>query len=425
MDWNDEETASADDAATTQVVVRHKARLSFLNALVAMALLLAIGGFGFFLGHDVVKPTAPSATSRSNLPTFPSGGSGDGFGDGNFSPSTVTPPRSASTSSGGAAAAKIAASVDAGIVDINTNLTYQGGSAAGTGMILKSDGLVLTNNHVIDGATSITARDVATGKVYKAKVVGYDVTSDVAVLKLKDASGLSTVTLGSSKDLAKADKVVGIGNAGGVGGTPSYAAGKVVALNQTITASDQGSSSGAEQLSGMIETDANVLPGDSGGPLVNAKGKVVGMDTAGSSSNGGFGFEQTSLPSATQAYAIPIDSALAVVKSIVKGHASTTVHLGGTAFLGVEVLSANAGASTSSVQGATVEQVIAGAPAASTALSAGDVITSLDGQSVTSPTSLAQILQSLRPKQTVQLSYVDQSGTHATLSVTLASGPPQ
>ena len=95
-----------------------------------------------------------------------------------------------------AAAAKIAQSVDKGLVDINTSLSYQGSAAAGTGMVLTSNGLVLTNNHVIEGATSITARDVNNNKVYTATVVGYDVTKDIAVLQLKNASGLSTVSLG-------------------------------------------------------------------------------------------------------------------------------------------------------------------------------------------------------------------------------------
>ena len=121
----------------------------------------------------------------------------------------------------------------------STNLGYQDSAAAGTGMILTKNGYVLTNNHVIDGATSITARDVETGKTYSATVVGYDVTQDVALLKLSDAKGLTTITTGNSSDVTKAETVVGIGNAGGVGGTPSYAAGKILALGQSITASDE------------------------------------------------------------------------------------------------------------------------------------------------------------------------------------------
>ena len=106
----------------------------------------------------------------------------------------------------------------------------------------------------------------------KRKFVGYDETRDVALLKLEGASGLTTIKTGNSSESIKDEKVVGIGNAGGVGGTPSYAAGSVIALNQSISASDDENPAGAEQLSGLIEMNANIQPGDSGGPLVNAKG---------------------------------------------------------------------------------------------------------------------------------------------------------
>ena len=317
----------------------HKARLSFLNALTALALLLAIGGFGILPRprRREASERHRSTASRTSNPYFGSGGSGNfpgGFGGGNSSPRFRG--RQVARSTKDAAAAKIAKTVDPGLVDIDTNLSYQDASAAGTGMVLTSNGLVLTNNHVIDGATSITATDIATGKTYQAKVVGYDETADVALVKLEDASGLTTVTTANSSDVTKDEKVVGIGNAGGVGGTPSYAAGSVVALNQSITATDDENPAGAEQLTGMIEMNADIQPGDSGGPLVNSKGKVIGMDTAGSSEGGGFGFV-SSTPSATQAYAIPINTALAVVKTIESGTSSATVHVGATAFLGVEV----------------------------------------------------------------------------------------
>ena len=170
------------------------------------------------------------------------------------------------------------------------------------GMVLTSKGEVLTNNHVIEGATSISVTDVGNGVTYGAKVVGYDRTSDVAVLQLEKASGLKTVSLGNSSGVRTGQPVVGIGNAGGTGGTPSYAGGRVTALNQSITASDQGDGT-SEQLTGLIETNADIQPGDSGGPLVNSGGKVVGMDTAASA---GFSFQQGG--SLTQGYSIPIDA---------------------------------------------------------------------------------------------------------------------
>jgi S1-C subfamily serine protease len=393
----------------------------------AVALVLAIGGLGFVLGHDVVKPgTTPSAASRTSNPYFGSNGSSTlpgGFGGSISFPSITGPSGNSSTKN--TEAAKIAKSVDPGLVDINTNLSYQEASAAGTGMVLTSNGLVLTNNHVIDGATSISATDIATGKTYQAKVVGYDETRDVALIKLQDASGLTTVTTADSKDVTKDEKIVGIGNAGGVGGTPSYAAGSVVALNQSITATDDENPAGSEQLTGMIEMNANIQPGDSGGPLVNSKGKVIGMDTAGSSESGGFGYV-SSTPSATQAYAIPINTALAVVKTIESGTSSATVHVGETAFLGVEVGTPADGSTTpSTVTGVPVDSTIPNTPAGNSALTGGDVITSINGQSVTSTTDIAKVLQQFRPGDSVTIGYDNASGVAATLSLTLISGPSQ
>jgi S1-C subfamily serine protease len=230
---------------------------------------------------------------------------------------------------------QIAAKVDPGLVDVVSNLGYQNGEAAGTGMVLTSSGEVLTNNHVIDGATSIKARDIGNGRTYTAKVVGYDKTHDVAVLQLEGASGLQTVTLSSAAPHV-GQKVVALGNALGKGGTPSEVTGRVTGLGQSITASDE-SAGTAEQLTGLIGHNAPIQPGDSGGPLVNTYGEVVGMDTAASSSGSGSQARQTQ--AAAQAFAIPITRAATVASQIEAGTPSSTTHLGGTAFLGVEISS--------------------------------------------------------------------------------------
>jgi S1-C subfamily serine protease len=282
---------------------------------------------------------------------------------------------------------------------------------------------------VIEGATSITARDVSNDKVYTATVVGYDPSKDIAVLQLKNASGLSTVSLGNSKKLSKGELVVGIGNAGGVGGTPSYAAGSVLALDQSLTASDSQSATGSENLSGMIEMSTNIQPGDSGGPLVNSKGKVLGIDTAAATAGGGFGFENFAT-NVSQAYAIPINTALTIAKSIENGDVSASVHIGETAFMGVEIASAN-NASQSNVgtpattNGVVIEGVISGTPAAATALVSGDVITSVNGRSITTALELQTILQALKPGDTIQVDYVTQSDAAESLSLQLSSGPAQ
>jgi len=378
---------------------------------------LVIGGGGFILGHDIVTPaairiSAPNYTS----PTFPSFGNGSG----SFQIPSVTPPNTKADK----AAAKIATKVDPGLVDITTTFASTSQTAEGTGMILTSDGLVLTNNHVVEDAQTLSVRDIATNATYVGKVVGYDLTQDVALIQLKDASGLTTIKTANSDKVASGEKIVGIGNAGGVGGTPSFVPGSVVALNQAITAGDETNPAGSERLSGLIEVNAAIEPGDSGGPLVNDKGKVVGMDTAGSDLNGGFGFDPGNT-SGDRGYAIPINTALAIVTSIRDDVATSGVHIGETAFLGVEFDSATAAGNANSTGGVTIAGTVAGSAANKAGFVAGDVITSIDGQSVTTGTDLQTILLTKKPGDTIHVDYLNASGVAKTVSVVLGSGPAQ
>ena len=372
---------------------------------------------------------------------------------------------------------QITSRVSPGLVDVVSTLGDENGEAAGTGMVLTSTGEVLTNNHVIDGATSISVTDIGNGRTYKASVVGYDKTQDVAVLQLQDASGLTTVSLGNSATVSTGQSVVAIGNAEGKGGQPSVVTGSVTALNQSITASDEGSGS-SEQLTGMIETNAPIEPGDSGGSLVNLAGQVVGMDTAASTSSetpsaqaanpgqqsqGQTGQSQSgqSQSSGTQAFSIPINEAVSIAAQIEGGNSSSTLHLGSTAFLGVEVSSTStstgtgtgSGASglggygsgsdggygygsgdggygygsgdggTGTTSGVQIEGALSGSPAASAGLSAGDVITSIGGQSVTSATQMQSIIAAYHPGDKVSVSWTDASGQTQTATVTFANGP--
>jgi S1-C subfamily serine protease len=236
---------------------------------------------------------------------------------------------------------QIAAKVSPGLVDVVSTLGYQGGKAAGTGMVLTSTGEVLTNNHVIDGATSIKATDVGNGRTYTAKVVGYDKSHDVAVLQLQGASGLQTVSL-SSDAPQTGEKVVALGNAGGKGGTPSVVTGRITGLDRAITASDQGAGD-AERLTGMIGHNADIQPGDSGGPLVNTDGEVIGINTAASASSSGAS-QTGQTETRTQAFAIPITKASSIADQIEAGTPSATVHIGETAFLGVQTSPSGTGA---------------------------------------------------------------------------------
>jgi S1-C subfamily serine protease len=325
---------------------------------------------------------------------------------------------------------QIAAKVDPGLVDVVSTLGYQNGEAAGTGQVLTSTGEVLTNNHVIDGATSVKVRDVGNGRTYTAKVVGYNKTKDVAVLQMQNASGLQTVSL-SSAGVQAGQKVVAVGNALGKGGTPSVATGQVTATGKTITASDEDAGN-AEQLHGLIQTNAGIQPGDSGGPLLNTSGDVVGMNTAASSNISTTAFGSQSQQPATQAFAIPITEATSIASQIEAGQASSTVHIGATAFLGVEV-SPESGAGgfggfgngdgSSTSGGATVAGVVNGSAAAQAGLAQGDVITSVAGHTIASSTDVSSALAAHHPGDKISLSWTDQSGQSQTATVTLGSGP--
>jgi S1-C subfamily serine protease len=432
MDWNDEPGVSAVPTVPEEPtkrpisIDRHEFSMTYLSAVAVLALVVVIAGVGFVMGHYVDKPTAPRAAIPSYTRTsLPSNGSPQypGFSFPNFNSPSISPAPTTTDK----AAAKIAKEVDPGLVDINTGISYQDATAAGTGMILTSNGLVLTNNHVIEAATSITVRDIATGKTYKAKVLGYDVDKDVAVLKLEGASRLTTVTLGNSSDVSLNEKIVGIGNAGGTGGTPSYAAGTVVAKDQSITAQSDENLSGSEGLTGLIETNAPIQPGDSGGPLVTLSGKVIGMDTAASSNGGGYSFGNSAAPTA-QAYSIPINAAIAVAKAIETGDATAAIHIGPTAILGIEVDAANtseSGAPTSTITGVTVATVMPNTPAANAGLIAGDIITSFDGHAVSTPAQLSAMEYSLKPGDTANITYVSSNGDQESLSFALTTGPAQ
>ena len=316
-------------------------------------------------------------------------------------------------------ASTVAAQVDNGLVDVVTTLSYQQAEAAGTGLVLTRNGEVLTNNHVIEGATSIKVTDIGNGRTYKAVVAGYDRSRDVAVLKMVGASGLGTVRLGNSRSAAVGEKVIGIGNAGGKGGTPSVVAGRIVQLGASVDASD-GSAGTTEKLTGLISHNAPIRPGDSGGPLVNLSGRVIGINTAASTRRGGF-----QLHSQTQAFAIPINRALGIARQVEAGRASATVHIGATGFLGVEVVPASrARAHGVAVgHGVAIGGVFSGSPASRAGLVAGDVIVAADGRSVGSPLALQSVLGRHHPGDHVPVSWTDKAGARHSATVVLMTGP--
>jgi len=356
--------------------------------------------------------TVPGGSGSDGTGGFPFGGSGSSGTGGSGS---------SSGSGSGADASSVTSKVDPALVDITVTNGYQGSEGAATGIVLSSSGLVLTNNHVITGATSIKATDVGNGQTYTATVLGYDKSHDIALIQLQGASGLKTAEFADSSQVQVGDTVVAIGNAGGAGGTPSAAAGSIVALDQQITAGDESTGS-AEQLSGMIATDADIQPGDSGGPLVNASGQVIGIDTAGSSSSDPFGQSTT-----TAGFAVPANTAMAIVSQIEHNQSSSTVHIGATAFLGVELDgSASQGVSGfggSSGSGALVAGTLSGSPAAQAGLAAGDTIVSIDDTTIDSASTLSSVLGQHKPGDSVRVGWLDQSGAQHSATVKLATGP--
>ncbi|MDQ1739993.1 MAG: hypothetical protein QOE53_1645, partial [Pseudonocardiales bacterium] len=388
-------------------------RLLFGSVAAAAATAIAAGGIAVAVDRSNDGPSQQTAlnapTSQNPLGQNGAGQApqyGNGFGSGGGSVPVPGSGAGAAQSTGPATAAQ-----QVGVVNINTTLNYGEGRAAGTGIVLTPNGEILTNNHVVEGSTAITVTVVTTGKSYTATVVGTDPSDDVSVLQLKDASGLATAKLGDSEKVAVGDAVTAVGNAGGTGGTPTAAPGTVTALNQALTASDANGSN-AERLSGMIEVNAAIEAGDSGGPLYdNATGAVIGIDTAASSASARFA------TGATTGYAIPIGKALGIADQIESGKASSTVHIGYPAFLGVQL------SPSSQSNGAAIAGVVSGSAAAKAGLQAGDVITAVDGNTVTSASGLSSVMTNHRPGDSVRLRYTDASGQSHTTTVTLGSGP--
>jgi S1-C subfamily serine protease len=301
----------------------------------------------------------------------------------------------------------VAGKVDPAVVDITSNLTS--GTAAGTGMVITAGGQVLTNNHVIQGATFITAQIGGTGRKYRATVVGADPADDVALLQLQGvSSNLTTISIGDPSKVAVGDAIVALGNALGQG--DSAAAGSVVAVGQTITATDD-TGANAETLTNLIQVDANVQPGDSGGPLIDATGKVIGMDTAASTSGRGFRFRGTS----AQGFAIPIDTAMSIVQQLRTGGGAPQT-AAQTALLGVQV----ADASSQGTTGALVVGIAPGTPAESAGLAAGDVIVTFGGKSITSAPTLSTAVKATKPGDRVKVTWLDQNGQQHSTTVQLA-----
>jgi S1-C subfamily serine protease len=437
------------------------------NAIVYIAVAAVAataGGLTVYASSSHNAPAASSGTSgggntggSGNVPNFQFPGQSGGNTGGNSGGGSV-----GSSPVSQATATRVKDAVLPGLVTISGNLKYQGDADAATGMVISSSGLVLTNNHVINGTTGLSAVVVSTGQRFSAKWLGYDKSSDVAVIQLVGASGLRTVPLGNSNSVKVGDGVVAMGNANGTGGIATVT-GQVTGLNKSITATDDGSSD-SENLKNMVETDADIIPGDSGGPLASTSGKVIGMDTAASTNAIGYG-------SQTVGFAIPINRAMSIAQQIISGHSSSVVRVGSAGFLGVLVTSGSNGQQSTDPNpsgqlqqqeqaenqnggfggtqyppsssclgsdasagipskiapvssGTLVLGSLCGTPASSAGLGIGDVITRLNGESVGAPSSLVGILGNLHSGQSVSITWVTPSDVTMNRSMTLIAAPP-
>ena len=298
-----------------------------------------------------------------------------------------------------------------GVVVVNTRLAYGGGGGAGTGVVLTSSGTVLTNNHVIRGAGAVRVTVPSSGRTYAAKVAGYSVSKDIALLELRDAQGLATVRTGNSNTVDVGDRVTAVGNGGGTGKLTTKS-GRVTGLSESITVRSVDGE--PMTLPGLIETTTPLRSGDSGGPLLSG-GRVIGIDAAAS---GGFYFRGSA-----QGYAIPINRALKIAGQIEAGRRSSTVHVGPTAFLGVGLRPVSEVGEE--VSGALVERVASGTPAAKAGIGPNDLITSFAGKPVSSPASLRNLVLQASPGKTVRITWIDPAAGKTSATVRLVAGPPQ
>jgi S1-C subfamily serine protease len=410
-------------------------RLLVYLAVAALAAGVGAGATVAFGGHS---PAPAAGVSSSDVPGPHDNASGSGA---SAAPLNVQAVRK---------------KVDPGLVDIMSTLKFTGETAEGTGMIISASGLVLTNNHVIDGATIVRANlATSSSPSFTAVVLGYDAADDVALLQLQGASGLTPVTFGNSAQVRLGTPVLALGNAEGHGGAKP-AQGIINALDRSIQASDEGSNS-TENLKHMLQTNAKIEQGDSGGALANNAGQVIGMITAantatpGTSSSSGSGGQL--------GFAIPINSALAIARQIASRQPSATVHIGLPGFLGVEVAQSDSsnprqqqadeaqtgrngrtGAAINACStggqragvpvrvapiaaGALIVGVVCDSAAQSAGMVPGDVITSVNRQPVTTPGSLTAITGKYHPGDVVSVLWVSRDGIEHTTRMRLGEGP--
>lgn len=326
-------------------------------------------------------------------------------------PKAVFPSGQPTVATGQGAVVRVVRNVLPAVVNVVAESSQ--GQGEGTGFVVRSDGIIVTNFHVVEGASKVTVLSSADEPVhYDARVIGGDEEADLAVLQV-DATDLPTVAIGNSSDLQLGQQVVALGYALGLAGGPSVTTGVVSSLTRRITVEDSRCTectNGQRVYTDVIQTDAAINPGNSGGPLLNMAGQVVGINTAGANQAENIGF------------AIQIDSVKPTIFQAAE-HPSQPV-----AFVGIS----SADASDPSVQfefdpqvnsGAVIVDVVSGGPAEQAGIQVGDVVVQFGGQAVDSAERLGELIREHRPGDEVEVGVVHSDGSRDTLTVTLGVNP--
>ncbi|HEY6677723.1 MAG TPA: trypsin-like peptidase domain-containing protein [Actinomycetota bacterium] len=313
---------------------------------------------------------------------------------------------------------RVVEAVRPAVVNVTTNLFQpnplggESGRGVGTGFVIRSDGIVVTNFHVVEHAQRITVITPPPDSTrYTARVIGGDQNADLAVLKIQ-ASGLHSVPLGNSGRLELGERVVALGYALALPGGPTVTSGIVSALGRTIQAQDPNCDTcknGVRTYTGVVQTDAAINPGNSGGPLVNLSGQVVGINTAGANQAENIGF------------AIATNAARSIIDEAATNPSAPVAYLGITTQDVSPSLALQFGLPVQS--GALVLDVVPGGPADRAGINHGDVIVGLDGEDVIDSTSLRELLLSHQPGDRVAIGVVTEGGQKETITATLGVNP--
>jgi putative serine protease PepD len=350
----------------------------------ALVLVLALSVGGGMLGGFIANSTSTN-TSSNNGPL-------------------VTAPKIDQSKIGNTSIAKAAAAIAPSVVTI-TNTTEDGGDT-GTGIIVSSDGEIITNNHVVEGSTDLKVRLAGATDAVKATILSTDPGNDLALIKLVNASGLTAATFADPASIAVGDTVVAVGYALALDGGPSVTSGIVSALNRTLTDSD-----GA--LDGLVQTDAAISSGNSGGPLINLNGQVIGVNTA--VYNGG---GQTSANNIGFAIGVAeVQRVVKILRADATGNNSNSARTQG--YLGIAL-----GDRTDGGSGAVITEVQADSPADKAGLKVNDIVVAINGTTVTGQGSLIAVIRDASPGDKVTLT-IDRDGVKKTLNATLVARPAQ